>query len=200
MAETNKFYIRFFNAVSDVGEVEYYANDKLISTLNYKGFSEYLPANIGSYKISIFEKATGDMLAEEVLDFEHDVYTVALSGLKEEISINIIRSENETPSKEHALIRFCNLAPYDTSFNVFINKNKTIDALSYEEITEYFSLNNGTYRVELYDVATGKLALTNPSMTIKDEKIYTVYIVGVEGVGAGLQMLIPLEGTSYIKM
>lgn len=200
MAEINKFYIRFLNAVSDMSEVEFYANDKLISTLNYKAFSEYYPANIGSFKISVYEKSSKTLLAEEVLLFEHDVYTLALSGLKEELTLNIVKSESETPSNTNAQIRFVNLAPYDTSFNIFINKNKTVDALAYEEITEFFSLNGGSYRVELYDVTTGEIALTNPKMVLKNNKIYSVYIVGVENVGSGLQMLIPLEGTSYIEM
>lgn len=200
MPNTNMFYIRFFNAVSDLGEVEFYANDKLISTLAYKGFSEYYPANIGNYKISVKLKDTGELLAEEVLSFEHDIYTFALTGLQEELSMNIISSESETPSNSNALVRFCNLAPYDTSYNIFINDTKTVDSLSYEEITEFFPLSAGSYKIELYEANTDALVLTNPRMTISNNKIYTVYIVGVQGVGEGLQMLIPLEGSSYIQM
>lgn len=200
MADPNMFYIRFLNAVSDLGDVLFYANDKLISTLGYREFSEYYPANIGSYKISVRLASTKEVLAEEILQFDHDVYTFALTGLQEELSVNVINSEGEVPSNSNALIRFCNLAPYDTSFNVFINSTKAVDALSYEEITEFFPLDAGTYKIDLYDVNSGELALTNPRMTVSNGKIYTVYIVGVEGDNEGLQMLIPLEGTAYIDM
>ncbi len=200
MVDESKFYIRFFNAVSDLGEVEYYVNDKLISTLKYKAFSEYYPANIGTYKVSVFLKATKQMLAEEVLSFEHDVYTFALTGLAEELSLNIIKSENEKPMKDKAMVRLCNLAPYDTNFNVYLNEKLAVEQLGYEEITEYFSVNGGTYNLKYYDVDTKKLALTDPKLMLKNGKIYTIYIVGVEGHGSGLQVLIPLEGTTYIEM
>ncbi len=200
MVDTNKFYIRFFNAVSDLGEVEFYVNDKLISSLYYKGFSEYYPANIGAYKVSVYLKSNKQMLAEEVLTFEHDVYTFALTGLKEELSLNIIKSDNEKPQKDKAIMRFCNLAPYNTSYNILINKNSAVEDLQYEEITEFFSLVGGTYSVEFIDTMTNKVVLTDPKLTLKAGKVYTGYVVGVQGKGAGLQILIPLEGVTYIEM
>ncbi len=199
MADMNTFYIRFFNAVSDIGEVEYYVNDKLISSLYYKGFSEYYPANIGSYKISVYLKSTKELLAQEVLSFEHDIYTFAITGLKEEMSINIIKSENEKPNKGSAILRYCNLAPYNTNFDITMNKNLTVENLAYEEITEFFNVNGGAYAVEFID-SLGKVALSDPKMLLKNGKIYTAYVVGVANVGAGLQVLIPLEGTTYIEM
>ncbi len=200
MADTSKFYIRFFNAVSDLGEVEFYVNDKLISSLYYKGFSEYYPATVGAYKVAVYLKSSKQLLAEEVLTFEHDVYTFAITGLKEELSINIIKSENEKPQKDKAIMRFCNLAPYNTSFNILVNKNKAVEDLQYEEITEFFSLSAGTYSVEFVDTKTGKVVLTDPKLMLKNGKIYTGYVVGVQGKGAGLQILIPLEGVTYIEM
>ncbi len=200
MVDYNKFYIRFLNAVSDIGEVEFYVNDKLISSLYYRGFSEYYPANIGAYKISVYLKGTKELLSEEVLSFEHNIYTFSITGLKEEMSLNIIKSENEKPDKNKATLRFCNLAPYDTSYNVFVNSSKAVEALAYEEITEFFTLNGGTYKLEFFDATTGKIALTDPKLQLKNGKIYTVYVVGVAGKGAGLQVLIPLEGSTYIEL
>ncbi len=199
MADMNTFYIRFFNAVSDIGEVEFYVNDKLISSLVYRGFSEYYPANIGSYKVSVYLKATKELLAQEVLNFEHEVYTFAITGLEEEMSLNIIKSENIKPNKNSAKMRFCNLAPYDTNFGIKMNNNLIIADLGYEEITEFFETSGGTYSVEFLD-NNGKTVLIDPKMTLRNGKIYTGYIVGVEGQGSGLQILIPLEGLSYIDM
>lgn len=200
MVDYNKFYIRFLNAVSDLGEVEFYVNNKLISSLYYKGFSEYYPANVGTYKVSVHLKSTKELLAEEVLVFEHDVYTFALTGLKEELSLNVIKSENEKPINDKAIIRLCNLAPYNTNYNIYVNDTLAVEELGYEEITEYFSLNGGTYSLKYYNVDNNELVLTDPKLQLKNGKIYTAYVVGVKGQGAGLQVLIPLEGTTYIEI
>lgn len=196
----NKCYLRFFHAVSDVGPVEFYANDKLISTLYYRGFSEYHPAVEGTYKISVYLKTTKELVFEEEIFFGKDIYTFALTGLSSELSGNLISSDNEKPNKSKAIMRFCNVAPFDTDFDIYINSNKGVVGLNYEEVTEFFTLNGGNYSIKLTDSTTGETKLEDPRMVLKKGNVYTGYIVGVEGKGQGLQILIPLEGVTYINL
>ena len=47
-------------------------------------------------------------------------------------------------------------------------------------------------------LATGKILVEHPKVNLKGGKAYTVYVVGSRADRAGLQVLIPLEGVTYL--
>lgn len=200
MDENSKLYLRFFHAVSDAPAVDLFVNDKYIDTLSYKGFTEYYPALNGTYMIRANLKGTDKVVLEEKVGLSDDIYTFALTGLASDISANLITSDNEKPDKNKAIIRFANLAPFDTDFDIYINSMKGVIGLNYEEITEFFSLDAGTHSLKVVDQKTGETKLLDPKLVLKKGNIYTGYIIGVENAGSGLQIVIPLEGATYITM
>lgn len=200
MDENRKLYLRFFHAVSDAPEVDFFVNDKYIGTLSYRGFTEYYPAMSGTYMIRANLKGSDKVLLEEKVTLTEDIYTFALTGLTDNLSANLITSDNEKPDKNKAIIRFANLAPFDTDFDIYINSMKGIIGLNYEEITEFFSLEAGTHQIKVVDQKTGETKLIDPKVVLKKGNIYTGYIVGVENERSGLQIVLPLEGATYITM
>lgn len=198
--ENDKFYVRFFNAVPDLGEVEFYVNGKLVGSLWYKGFSEYFPAIVGTYKVAVYNKKTKELLIEEEVMMQKDIYTFVLSGLGNDVALNLVSSNGEQVEKDKALIRFCNVAPFDTSFDIYLNDKQGVNALMYEEITEFLALNAGSYDMKATDAQTGETKLLDPRLVLKNGNAYTGYIVGVEGKGKGLEIVIPLEGMTYINL
>ncbi len=200
MNKNNQFYLRFLHSVPNAGEVTVYVNDKLIADLTYRGFTEYYPAESGTYEISVYLKNTiATPILKEKIKFDSDIYTFAIMGLAEDIGYNVFGSDSITLNPQKAIIRFANLSPFDTNFDVFINNKKAIENLEYNDITNFATLSPGKYSFKAFDSKTSQVKLQDPNMTLKAGKIYTGYIVGIDGGTPGLQILIPLEGATYIK-
>jgi hypothetical protein len=47
---------------------------------------------------------------------------------------------------------------------------------------------------------TNNIILTVPNTNLRAGNIYTVYIVGLANGSPGLQVLIPLDGSTYLKV
>ncbi|QHI72436.1 DUF4397 domain-containing protein [Aminipila terrae] len=76
-------YVRVLHAVPDAPNVDVYANDKLIAkNLAYGNYTDYMPLNEGTYKISLY--AAGDKsspVLTNMLSIKKDeIITVAASG------------------------------------------------------------------------------------------------------------------------
>ncbi len=200
MAAKPNVYIRFLHAVSDAPGVDIYVNEQLIAkNLKYRDFTDYFEAYPGTYTVTIFPTGNTEMpVYDEKIELMDDmIYTVALSGLLRDLNAVVVTDQKHDIDKSKAYIRFINLSPYDTEFDVYLNDKPVFDNLTYEEVSPYITLQPATYYVTLRDSKTGRVTFQDPRMTLKPGKLYAGYFVGVENMGDGLQILIPLEKASY---
>jgi len=194
-------HIRLLNASPDTPAVDISVNDALITRgLAYKSFTEYMPAAPGAYTIRVMPEGLNSVLATlETIDLmDGGIYTLAVTGTETDLSIELIHDMPRPKPNGRAYLRFINLSPYDTEFDAFINESPVLTALGYTEISDYLPVRPGSHKLKLFNSRDNRLVLTDPRLTLRAGNYYAVYIVGRERGDAPLQVLIPLEGASYL--
>ena len=195
--------IRFLNASPDVPAVDIYVNDQaVVRKLEYKNFTEYYPAKAGVYHIAIMASGPNSAVrfSEHVELTAKTIYTMAVTGISADIGIHLIRDTIKPIQKDKAYIRFINESPYETSFDIKINGHTVVEDLFYNDTTNYYIVNGGTYTLKILNHHTAGLALTNPHMTLAAGKMYACCIVGYERGEPSMEVLLPLEGATYTKL
>ena len=56
----------------------------------------------------------------------------------------------------------------------------------------------GSHNLKLREYFSGAVLLEDPDVTVEGGKAYTIYVVGDMTDRVGLQVVIPLEGTTYL--
>jgi len=200
----NSSFIRIFHASPKAPEVDIYINDKLIvSRLPYKGFSSYLKIAPGRYNIKIFPASKRDnaVLNTNITVPEKVIMTNAIIGNLPKISLFPILEPvfSRTPSK--AYLRFVHLSSNAPKVDISIpHKGKIFTDVGFKEITDYIPLNAGTYIFDINISGTNKRVLHVPNIRLFPNRIYTIYAVGLVGQDPPLQVVIPLDGNSYIHV
>jgi hypothetical protein len=116
--------------------------------------------------------------------------------------INIIPIEDvirpKLPNK--ALIKFVNLFNSTINLDVILSDGKTLfKDVPYTGVSTYKSLQPGTYTIYIAKNKGEKL-LTVPQMTLTPNRFYSIYAVGNSTDPLNMQLLIPLDGNSYLKI
>ena len=196
-------YIRFLHALPNNPpvNVDIYVNKKaIVKNLKYEDFTEYIPARSGVHTIQVYP--SGNMV-EQLLDIrittEPDkIYTIAVIGTVDDVEAEAFHDEF-MDNKETAYMRFINLAPYDTAFDISIDGIDVVYDLGFTEKTDYLMIPGGKHTMKIYLEPDNKRVVSHPNMMLKNGNIYTSYIVGLEDGNPEIQVLIPLDGSSYIK-
>lgn len=195
-------YIRFLNGIPNSKGVDIYINGKIISkNLMYQDFTEYLSALPGHYEIGIYNTgSTIDLLGKiTVLLEENTIYTAAITGLDNEMALELIPDKPKANGHEAACVRFINLSPDTPSVQVLINERLIIRDLKFLEVSQYICLDPGTYRFDVKETGSSKILITHPRVNLKRQQYYATYVVGLSKGSPELQILIPLEGASYLQ-
>ncbi len=195
--------IRVLNASPDTPSVDFYVNGSLVvKGLKYKSFTEYANAEPGIYTVTTTPSGTNSeiLVTEDIELLPGLIYTIVIAGLNPALTIELI---SDTPSpntdKSMSYMRYINLSPYSTEFDVLMNGKIVAPNLFYLDVTDYVEMYPGNYKMDLVNVDDEKIAMTNPNVKVTAGKHYACYIVGIENTKTGLQVLLPLEGTTYIK-
>ena len=197
----NNAFIRLLNASPNTPAVDVTVNDTLVAhNLAFKSFTEYMPAEAGVYNVRVAPTGLNSILVTLELAelLPGGIYTMAITGLDDNLAIELIHDTPRTKAGDRAFMRFINLSPYDTMFDIFIGHAPVITALEYTEASEYIPLQPGMYTSKVFNSRNNNLLLTNPRMQVDAGKYYAAYIVGLEEGKPPLQMLLPLEGATYL--
>jgi len=195
-------YVRVLHASPDAPAVDIYVNNRLVaSSLAYKGFTNYLPLPAGTYNIKVFPagKRVNPVIDENVALPDNKILTVAAINELKNIALFPIEDTKMNIPQGKVKVRFVHLSPNAPSVDVRLpNGNDVFTDVEYEEITDYVTVNPGTYTFEVYPTGTDDRVLYVPNVTLKPNRFYTVYAVGLAGDNPPLQVLIPLDGNSYL--
>ncbi|MCX8132076.1 MAG: DUF4397 domain-containing protein [Clostridia bacterium] len=196
-------YIRILHASPGAPTVDIYANENIIARgLVYKGFTPYIRVNTGVYNINVFPsgQTSNPVLSTSINIPPQSVMTVAAAGRPAELSLFPINEPFVPTTQGKAYVRFVHLSPDTPSVDITLpNGTILFSNVAYKGITEYIPVDPGTYILEARPTSTEVIALYVPNITLRADRFYTVYAVGLSGGTPSLQALIPLDGNSYIK-
>ena len=193
-------YIRFLNASPVETRVDIYANGRKVAAVCISMLLRIYEAVSGWYRIYDLPRRNrhkpSDVLRLQVQS--GGIYTVAVTGLADALSTLTIEDSHRYLSPNRAYIR-CEAAPPDCpAMDVYWDDRMVLSDLRYEEISRYLTTAPGSHNLKLRETDTGKILVEHPKVNLKGGKAYTVYVVGSRADRAGLQVLIPLEGVTYL--
>jgi hypothetical protein len=201
--ETISSYIRVLHASPDAPGVDVYSNGKLIArNLVYGKFTPYLKVPPGSYTIEVYRTGT---MAKPVIRSSatlrpKSIYTVAATGRMPNVELFVIPDSMTQVPSNRANLRFVHLSPNIAAVDVALPDGKTLfRGTGYKGITGYQHLPPGKHALEIKTAGTNNVILTVPNILLKAGRNYSAYAVGLLGEKPGLQLLIALDGSTYIK-
>lgn len=195
-------YIRFFHAVPNAGPVDIYVNGRRVAkNLDYRHFTEYMKAFPGYYRVAVFPagNVTNPLFVNYMNLIGYRIYTGVISGNRNDASLDMINDNRRYLKKDTAYVRFAQMSENAPTMDVYLDDSLVISDLNYKEVSRYMAIRPGSHNIKLRDYLSGAVIMEDPDMTVRGGKAYTVYIVGDVNDRTGLQVIIPLEGTTYLQ-
>lgn len=202
--DANKAYIRFLHAVPNDPpvNVDVYINKKLVvKNFKYEDFTPYLTAHAGTYIIQVYP--TGNNV-DQLLDIRitlnpHEIATAAIIGTTSQVGLEVISDYPQEIDESLSSMRFINLSPDKVPVDIYIDDTPVVYDLDFTEVTDYLSLFPGkhTMKVKLSDGQ--KTIVSHPNMVLKGGNYYSTILVGFVNGTPLVEVLIPLEGVTYLK-
>jgi hypothetical protein len=195
-------HIRLLHASPNTPAVDIYANDKrLVANLSYRSFTEYITTPSGNYNIKVFHPGTrvNPLINTTIVLPPNSFFTLAVVGTSPGISIYPIPEPPITRTPGRACVRFVHLAPDAPAVDVtHTNGEKIFSNVPYKGFTGYKCLPSGNHSLDIRVAGTSDIALSNPNITLLPNRFYTIFLIGLSGTTPPLQMLIALDGRTYI--
>lgn len=195
-------YIRVLHASPDAPRVDVYANGNLIArSLRYKGFTPYLRVPSGQYNIKVYPSgmSTTPVIDTNVELRPNTIYTAAAVGRLADIGLLPIVEPRVPMSPGKTNIRFIHLSPDAPSVDITLPDGTVLfPNVGYRGITSYKSVEPGRYSLQARAAGTDNVALTVPNIRLRGGTNISVYAVGLAGGKPGLEVLIPLDGSTYL--
>lgn len=195
-------YIRILHASPDAPAVDVYANGNLIANnLAFKKFTEYFPVPAGRYTIKIYPAGQKNqpVLETNVSIPEKSIVTVAAVGNLSKLELLAVPDNIMSIPPRKAYVRFVHLSPDAPGVDITTpDGTKLFADVEFKEISNYRAVNPGMYTLQARVAGTSQVVLNVPNVRIRQGRFYTVYAVGLAGGNPPLQVLIALDGNTYI--
>lgn len=194
--------IRILHASPDAPAVDVLANDiSLAQNLSYRDFTEYLQVAPGTYNFQVYPAGnrTNPIVTTDVNILPETIATVAVVGRLSDLALQLIPEPKEALPPGQLALRFAHLSPFTTNVDVIIDGARLFSNVGYREVTDYLAVNPGTYTLLLHPASSDEVILTVPNQQLSAGKFFTAYLVGLVGGTPGLQLLLPLDGNTYIN-
>lgn len=196
-------YYRLFHGCPNAPAVDVYLNNNIIAErLEYGQFTPYMAIPPEKYSILVFPSGTSfnPLIKTDLQIPEGKIYTVAVTGLPVKPMLLPIEDPTQLVPRGKLGLRFGNLSPAPVKLSVYLsNGDLLFDKVPFEKITDYIFLFPGKYTVELVDDISDKTLLFVPNIVLKPDRCYSMYAIGLINNQPYLQMVIPLDGSSYLN-
>ncbi len=197
-------YMRLLNAVPGSQPVDIYANNSLIASgLPYKGFTEYIQVFPATYNISVFAAGTtGPSMLDTTIEIPvRSINTAVLIGTPSAMSMKTFFETVIQIPPGRVYLRFANLVPGGPDMDLVLsNGTELFSDVSYAIATNYIPIPAGSYIFYIQQSGTDRSLLYVPNIQLQEGRFYTIYTVGSMDGSVPLQVLIPLDGNSYIQV
>ncbi|MCX7921115.1 MAG: DUF4397 domain-containing protein [Clostridia bacterium] len=196
-------YVRFLHAYPGALSADIYVNGTLIyRNIGYGSFTPYLPVSPGSLNITVFPQGQFQrpLSSTTVILPAQSIFTLAITGSPGNASILTISDPIAPIPPGTVMVRTVHLSPDSPRLDMTLPCGKSqFPNMGFKNVSNYIPFNPGTYIFEADVAGSGELALFAPHINLKPNRFYTFYVVGMSAVTPPLQVLIPLDGNSYIK-
>ena len=196
-------YIRLLHASPGTPAADIYLdNVPAASSVAFKGFTGYMRILPGRHNIKIFPAGNTEqvLLDTDITIPERSILTGAIIGLPPNIGIKTFFETVVQIPPGKLRLRFSNLAPGSADMDLVMSGGRVLfEEVPYGKATNYESIPAGTYVFYLQQSGTDRSLLYVPNIRLAEGRFYTIYAVGQTGGGIPLQVLIPLDGNSYIR-
>ncbi|TCK92455.1 uncharacterized protein DUF4397 [Natranaerovirga hydrolytica] len=205
MNERRTSYIRLFHASPGAPAVDVYANGETLlgEGLEFGEFTPYIPVRPGEYEIDVVLSDNPEQIVlSTVLDVpEREIYTVAVIGTVPDLEAFVIEDPVQRIPNSRLGLRFVHLSPNAPSVDIALPTGDIIfQDVAYKDIPDYLYVEPDTYSIQVFPTGTEDLVLQVPNMKLKKDRFYTVYAIGLVDDEPPLQVVIPLDGNSYINL
>ncbi|MEF9950953.1 MAG: DUF4397 domain-containing protein [Clostridium sp.] len=196
-------YLRILHASFDAPPIDVVANGGLLAkNLSYKNFTSYMKVVPGNYNIKVFP--TGNMftpvLNTNIKVTPYSLLTLIVGDDAKDLKLFVIPDNTRRVIENKALIRFANISPSSDDIDVNLSNGLPLfKDIGFGEYTAYIELPPSVYHFKLISNDSGVQLLSIPNANLKAGKAYTIYAIGEPSKKAPLEVLIPLDGNSYIK-
>lgn len=195
--------VRLFHAAPRVPAVDIYANDRLVARrLSYTQFTSYLALDAGTYRIQVFPAGQKilPVLTADIPVAEGTIYTMAVIGILPRIGILPVEDGYAPFSLNRVNIRLVNLSPGAPGIDMNLRDQPDLFSdITYTEASDYKPMIPGNYEFFISAHLTGQTLLYVPARLLPRRNL-TFYIVGLlEEQTPPLQVLIPMDGSTYLR-
>lgn len=197
-------YVRVFHASPDAPPVDVYVNNKIVaSNLMYQNFTEFLPLSPGRYNLKVFAAGTTtNPVIDTVVNIpQGSIFTAAAVGRLNDIELQLIEEPRMSIPPGRVYVRFGHLSPNAPRVDVRLADGTPLFTnVGFTEISRYIPVSPGAYTLNVFIAGTNERVLTVPNINLQANRFYTVYAVGLAGQRPPLQVVIPLDGNSYLSV
>ena len=196
-------YVRALHASPDAPAVDIYVNDRLVARgLRYREFTPYVPIAGGLYNIKVYPTGTNTnpVINKNVNIPPNSIFTVAATGMLKDIDLTLIPEPPVKKQPYDTFVRFVQLSPNAPNVDLYLsNGNRLFTDVEYKEITDYLPIRPGVYEFQVKPTGTQNVILTVPNANLRQGNVYSIYMIGLQNGNPSLQVLIPLDGSTYLN-
>lgn len=193
-------YVRILHASHDRHPFDVFVNDNCITEgLSYCGFTDYYPIR-NRFRIRLCPPGhCGVSFYDSSFDMPgREIYTLAaVRGPDDRYDLVPVSDRPLRWHRDRAHIKFVNLSHGLHGADYYLDDGTVLYSnVPYKGITHYTTLNPNNYTLQVRH--GGGTVLHVPNQNLYGAKSYTAYVVGSHEGDPPLQILTPLDGSSYL--
>ncbi len=199
-------YIRLMHAAPKAPAVDVYVNDNiLVRNFNYRQFTDYVKIPSGTYNVKVYSSGA---IEEPIIETDlfvppRSVITIAaIRDTNGEVTLYpIVEEPLETTTVGKTRVRVVHLISNAPAVDIALPDGTVIyENVQFKDIEKYIEVLPGNYTFEVRLAGTEIPILYIPNIKLRANRYYTVYAIGLIGEDPSPQVLIPLDGITYIKI
>lgn len=205
ISTNNDSYVRVLHAATKAPTVDVYVNDKLtIPDLRYREFTDYIKLPPGTYNIKVYP-VNDKTKAVINSDFKIDPNTVTtLAAYSQDRNLSLLPIKEiplPFPTEKKAKIRISHLIENIPPVDIYLSDGTLLyKNVNFKDLTKYIELPPNTYIIDMKLSDTDISILYVPNINLNRDNYYTLYLIGLVNDYPGPQMLIPLDGITYLNL
>ncbi|RNA69243.1 DUF4397 domain-containing protein [Alteribacter keqinensis] len=183
-ADTGEGFVRAVHASPDAPAVDIYVNkDKVVEGVSFKGVSEYMPLQEGSYTIRIFAQGANPKKDTPVIEKNVDVkgeqaYTLAAVGPLNQIDLVAV-SDDLQPAEGKAKVRAAHFSPDAPAVDIAAGPETILfENVSFPQVAEYLEVDAGTVNLQVRPTGSQDVVFEVPNLGLEAGAVYSALAVG----------------------